>query len=521
MEDRKNNQIIKEMYHGEENRDASSKIRGFLFQDLVAISKLLDEKTVYVIPEYIEDVFVYTEDKTAYVIQAKYYPKGDIKGKHKDIIRDLYYQYLRLEVKKYTEKVIPVLAVYSLNNITKPALSILQGEDYINVNREEKPADIENPEKWLEDNVYSEKKNDAATKLFEKFAYNESMRKFLEAYKIDPEYKEIEQYRKDIGDQLSTIQIDGCVIEGEKRKLILLGLAIQYIQKRYDETMEGEENFEKRKCKRTEFIEYLRQKMCTETEETIGAYLRLIVIECWEQIQNGSDLVDEKVSDMLECIRDYTAQWLFELGSNVQGQRQLLNTVSSQNQSKLENFCEMPITRRREIICEHYDSINDFLKYLWKIMIDINIEILSQEIETTDEQRKRLMPQTYINSYEKNYISLKFPGDNVVDGVILANILGGSTKTKMTAIFGRMKEFQPQKWYMEAGYRGKYLYTMNISDIKNLDKEGYEVTATDPNKFEIECMECIDVDMDGWNKIEKCNECIFDHKCVKLKEKKE
>ena len=200
---------------------------------------------------------------------------------------------------------------------------------------------------------------------------------------------------------------------------------------------------------------------------------------------------------MLECIRDYTAQWLFELGSNVQGQRQLLNTVSSQNQSKLENFCEMPITRRREIICEHYDSINDFLKYLWKIMIDINIEILSQEIETTDEQRKRLMPQTYINSYEKNYISLKFPGDNVVDGVILANILGGSTKTKMTAIFGRMKEFQPQKQYMEAGYRDKYLYTMNISDIKNLDKEGYEVTATDPNKFEIECMECIDVDMDG------------------------
>ena len=63
--------------------------------------------------------------------------------------------------------------------------------------------------------------------------------------------------------------------------------------------------------------------------------------------------------------------------------------------------------------------------------------------------------------------------------------------------------------------------TIFSTDIKNLDKEGYEVTATDPNKFAIECMECIDVDMDGWNKIEKCNECIFDHKCVKLKEKKE
>ena len=75
MEDRKNNQIIKEMYHGEENRDASSKIRGFLFQDLVAISKLLDEKTVYVIPEYIEDVFVYTEDKNGH--RETYTSSGD------------------------------------------------------------------------------------------------------------------------------------------------------------------------------------------------------------------------------------------------------------------------------------------------------------------------------------------------------------------------------------------------------------------------------------------------------------
>lgn len=98
----------------------------FLFQDLVAISKLLDDTTEYVIPEYVEDVFVYTQDKTAYVIQAKYYPKADIKEKHKEIIRDLYYQYLRLEVKKYPMKVIPVLTVHSSKNITKPALSILQ-----------------------------------------------------------------------------------------------------------------------------------------------------------------------------------------------------------------------------------------------------------------------------------------------------------------------------------------------------------------------------------------------------------
>lgn len=515
MEECKNDQIIKEMYRGEENRDASSKIRGFLFQDLVAISKLLDDTTEYVIPEYVEDVFVYTQDKTAYVIQAKYYPKADIKEKHKEIIRDLYYQYLRLEVKKYPMKVIPVLTVHSSKNITKPALSILQGEEYINVDREEKPADIENLENWLKDNVYSTKKADAETKLFEKFAYNDSMSKFLKAYDIDLICQDIEQYRKDISDQLSTIQLDGCVIEEDKRKPILLGLAIEYIQKRYNESMEGEENFEQRKCWRTDFIEYLKEIMSTETEGLIGAYLRSFVIECWEQIQDVNDSLDEKKSDMLECIRDNTAQWLFELGSNVQGQMQLLNTVSSQNQSKLENFCEMPITGRRDIIGQHYDSINNFLKYLWKIMIDINSDMLEEKMEITEKQRKRLMPQTYINSKKKNYISLKFPGDNVEDAVILANILGGSINTKMTNIFSRMKEFQPKKWYMEAGYRGKYLYTMKISDIKKSDKKGFEVTETDPNKFEIECMDCINIDENGWNEIEECDKCIFNDDCIK------
>ena len=66
-----NNIIIQEMYKGETRRDASSKIRGFLFQDLVAISKLLEKETIYIIPEYIEDIFVYTE-KRIYILQVKY-----------------------------------------------------------------------------------------------------------------------------------------------------------------------------------------------------------------------------------------------------------------------------------------------------------------------------------------------------------------------------------------------------------------------------------------------------------------
>ena len=43
-----NEEVIGLMYKGEQNRDASSKVRGFLFQDLVAIDELLKDETEYI-----------------------------------------------------------------------------------------------------------------------------------------------------------------------------------------------------------------------------------------------------------------------------------------------------------------------------------------------------------------------------------------------------------------------------------------------------------------------------------------
>lgn len=63
------------MYEGDKNRDATSKIRGFLFQDYVAIMGLLKN-------------------------QVKYYPKTS--PKMKEISTDLYYQYLRLQMLQST-----------------------------------------------------------------------------------------------------------------------------------------------------------------------------------------------------------------------------------------------------------------------------------------------------------------------------------------------------------------------------------------------------------------------------------
>ena len=81
------------MYEGDKNRDATSKIRGFLFQDYVAIMSLLKNQVKYICLEYLED-------DTFEIIQVKYYPKTS--PKMKEISTDLYYQYLRLQMLQST-----------------------------------------------------------------------------------------------------------------------------------------------------------------------------------------------------------------------------------------------------------------------------------------------------------------------------------------------------------------------------------------------------------------------------------
>ena len=78
------------MYDGDKNRDAASKIRGFLFQDYVMVKCLLQNHVECVCSEYLEDVDVFFEDGKFEFIQVKYYPKTS--PNMKEILTDLYYQ---------------------------------------------------------------------------------------------------------------------------------------------------------------------------------------------------------------------------------------------------------------------------------------------------------------------------------------------------------------------------------------------------------------------------------------------
>ena len=507
-----NSQIIMNMHQGEKSRDASSKVCGFLFQDLIALDKLLNEQTEYVCSEYVEDVFVSSKDTGAvYIIQAKYRPQSTVTLSA--VMRDLYYQYLRLQLYGYTGKVIPVLAMHCKCQLSKPTLAEMQGKDYINVCRTKKPLFPPKGSNWLEKNVYQLKKDDAENTCFNKFAWNDSIENFLSALEIQNDYKVLKQYRRDIALKLDKINFSGCPITDDSmRQNVLLGLAIQYIQETYSEPPVGMDIFSFRKRSHDEFVQYLSNQICTETEENIGAYLRTVAFDCWDTVEKFNKQLTQEQIDMLQCICDNTADWLFHLGSTPQGQLQLLNTVSMRDRDSLFDFSKWCIVKRRQIICEHHDAVNTFLCYLWKILFDINSNLIGKTI--TNEEMTKLRPETYFDTREKRYLKVAFPGEMASSAVILSAPNCAHSDQDLTCTFERMEPLRPEKWYMCGKYHGKFSYDQNVAEISN----NRSVSEIHTNKFRIECMDCIKVDTNCWWQLEACNSTIFLDNCINFKE---
>ena len=120
--------IVSAMYEGDVKRDASSKIRGFIYQDYIAVMCLLKENVECVCSEYIEDVDVFKDDGTFEFIQVKYYPKAN--PDYKEIFTDLYYQFLRLKILDSAMIPKPNLYIHGTPNLNKPTVDAISGIVY-------------------------------------------------------------------------------------------------------------------------------------------------------------------------------------------------------------------------------------------------------------------------------------------------------------------------------------------------------------------------------------------------------
>ncbi|PPK80663.1 hypothetical protein BXY41_106253 [Lacrimispora xylanisolvens] len=500
-----NIQIFMNMYHGEGTRDASSKVRGFLFQDLIAVDELIKPQTEYVCSEYIEDVFTSAGNRV-YIIQVKYYPKGSIIIK--EIMRDLYYQYLRMKLYGYKGELIPVLAIHTKTIPEKPTLADMQGKDYINVNRVDCPQLPLDMEAWLAEHVYPLKKTDSENRFFEAFAWNDSIQSFLNALIITKDLGTLKSYREKIASKLNGLFSEYNIIDEDMRKNILLGLAVQYIQETYNDPPKNMETFHFRKRDREIFIKYLSDHISTDTEANIAAYMRYVVMDCWDKIEKFNEQLTMAHINLLQFIRDTSADWIYRLGSNKSGQLQLLNTISMKDNDSLTDFIEWNVSKRLQVIYEHRNAIETFLRYFWKILFNINFDLIDRSLNQTD--RVRLMPEFYIDEHETRYLKIKFTDDVANSSVILSTPDSSRSGEELYCTFQRMKDFRPEKWYMCGKYHGKFSYEQNVSSIIN----NKTISILHQGQFRIECMECIRVDMECWHNTENCNKSIFLDKCI-------
>ena len=75
------------MYEGDKTRDASDKVRGFLFQDYIAIKCLLQDGVEYVCSEYLEDVDVFFEDgRREYTVKLHHQRMARLSQEEKNIL---------------------------------------------------------------------------------------------------------------------------------------------------------------------------------------------------------------------------------------------------------------------------------------------------------------------------------------------------------------------------------------------------------------------------------------------------
>ena len=500
------------MYDGDKSRDASSKIRGFLFQDYVAIMSLLKDHVEYVCSEFIEDIDVFYEDEIFEFIQVKYYPNTS--PDKKEISTDLYYQYLRMKMLHSDLKLHPSLYIHRYHTVVAPTLEEMK--QYVGLGGKLKASvkysDAADSEMWLRNNVYvKSKKEDQKKALFEEMASEESIKEFISNMNVTHQV-DIKTYKDNLMAELE--KMFPCSVasgDASRWKTLLLGLSISYIQNRYDLV---NPTFEELKISKREFNQYIEQTTQIETEQSVVGYLIGVVSEEYGEIINHNILTDLQLEYLYRIFQN-TVKWIRTIGKTTEGQYKLINTLSKDDINMVSDFESLSLKDKMIRIAEIKDSFISFIDYLWKIMIDV----CQDKIVDKDKIEANIQlfdPCYYINESVREYVCFNFPDDRYANYcVILPSVGGGNFRREIRRIVKRMIEVshRPEKCMFE---NSKIIHGKNYYDYSTADViENPTVADLEKDCFYIECMDCIGIDDDEWSIAEQCGNCIFADKCVK------
>ncbi|GEM_PF-3225883 len=486
------NIYLPDMHIGESRRDATPGVRGFLFQDLIAIEELIKDETEFICSEYIEDVCAVTSNGVR-IIQSKYTPRTNLDIKA--ITRELYYQYIKLRRYGYIGDIIPVLSFHA-DAVAMPDEAT--AKEYLDLPAEQRQftgASAEIKAQAIEC-IQADTKKKREDGLFASFYKPEELRDFLGVYKMEEVRENICNYRKALGVKLDAFfNPNSCPVENsDNRQELLIALATKLVQERYnepDQPTDNQELLEHRKIKRKDFLDALERVLASEPSFSIVILSFVDEAYC--------ELVDEQLSlDNRICLNLLYASSNEWVKNNLNSQSEvvrLLNTVSTD--LNVPSDSDGPQDLRKALyMCK--EKIKTFYFHVWKIKLNIKQETFEE----------CLLPE--INEY------IAFSFQNQKDwsrrSIIMSSMQDRPNK-RVKDVQKRIRSWKerPQKWYLRStSIRGLGDYSI---DVGHIAPARLDVTSISPEQFAVECMECIGIDEGEWAINENCEESIFSDKC--------
>lgn len=466
---------------GEERREATSKIRGFLYQDLVAIREiLLLDKTYKCYVEWVEDIFLENEHEVK-IIQVKYYPASSVN--FYEILSDMHYQIIKNKIFSEQSKKIETYCYHHSNTI----YNSLETAKKLKGLCSEYEIDDSNRDDIVDEFNKCSKHSDRKKLLFEKVGY----KNFVGKYKFDVvNFKNIEDLRVEISSiiisELSNYGLQDQYPEDFIEKIVS-SMAIHFIQMKY---YTDECNIEKRAISKEALLDFMKEILDDES------LVKIVVIECidsvFEEILIDIDDVNrETIIAKYEKMYIETKKYFNEILEDKENRFKFINTINNNyNSSKLnrQTYLEYNLHKEKELFLKNYEDIRVYIKYLWKLIFN------------TDEELDDFNMSKYMIKSE-DYFLLEYECDK--DGILLSSKVGNDNPSKkLSNILDRVKDsnVRPTKWFLSGPIKGVFEYSYDIDQIRNKVKgkeESYNIDDIDTDAegvFNIKCMKCIGID---------------------------
>ena len=487
------------LHVGEAKRDASDSIKGFLYQDLLAIELLINsenEDRIYV--EWVEDILVESATQIS-IYQVKHYPGSTLTLQK--IYNNMFYQFLKFKLYENDEKEVETYCFYHADK------NMVTGYKKDKTQKKIKENDIETIDKSeireeLQNCSDMDKQKDL---LFKKVA-NKSL---LDEFKFSVVEKgKIEDLRDNLKNSLcrlfeTSIINDDLIkkLKDEDIKELLLAMAVQYVQESY---YKKPEVYTQRIMTKECFNNHINRIFKADEQKSTDIIISLVmgyIDNAFNEIFCEIEDIDN--AEIYKKIYLSTKNYLNKILVDKKKRFKFLNSFSTDGEKELNwgSYKENNFNERDKFV-ENRGVIKSVQKNAWKILYDIDCSDYGAYIKESEES-------FFFNfdSYEES------------KRVVIFSSLAGEQYGDIKRIVPRLAKMEerPDKWYMRGELRSYYKYSLDVNKIRDIDLGmGHNVLYEESNFFKIECMDCVQCSSEKMEiKDPDLKNCLFKRDCTK------